>query len=142
MERHKWAADPYLRIALPVRRLGGVCCVLIRWQAGELAQQGQHCSHLECRNRRVARNALAGKDDEWLAVTPEGYFAASAKGAGPELAAVVRGLEAYRLEQFSELRRPDLVREKLAGDPDGKAKAAAVGLDLAKLIERIRVPKQ
>jgi hypothetical protein len=83
---------------------------------------------------------LVAKDGEWVTVTSEGFFVASAKGAGPDLVGVVRGLEAYRLEQFSELRRPDLVREKLAGDPDGKVKAAAVELNLAKLLERGRVP--
>jgi hypothetical protein len=82
---------------------------------------------------------LAAKDGEWLAVTPEGFFVASAKAAGADLVTVVRGLEAYRLEQFSQvLYRPDLVREKLAGDPDGKVGAAAV--DLAKLLDRGRVP--
>jgi WD40 repeat protein len=81
---------------------------------------------------------LTGKDGEWLALTPEGFFVASGNGAGSDLVSIVRGLEVYRLEQFSELRRPDLVHENLAGDPDGKVKAAAVELDLTKLIERPR----
>ena len=54
---------------------------------------------------------------------------------------VVRGLEVYSIDQFYQtLYRPDLVREKLAGDPDGKVRAAAAKLDLAKLIDSGRVP--
>jgi caspase domain-containing protein/WD40 domain-containing protein len=78
-------------------------------------------------------------DDEWLAVTPEGFFDASAKGA--EILTVVRGLEVFGIDQFYQaLYRPDLVREKLAGDPDGKVRDAAAKLDLAKLTESGRVP--
>jgi WD40 repeat protein len=77
--------------------------------------------------------------DEWLVITPEGFFDASPRGA--EMLAVVRGLEVFGIDQFyQELYRPDLVREKLAGDPDGKVKAAAAKLDLGKLVESGRVP--
>ena len=44
---------------------------------------------LETGERLVSSSALA--DDEWLAITPEGYFAASAKGAA--VLSAVRGLE-------------------------------------------------
>jgi Caspase domain/WD domain, G-beta repeat len=78
-------------------------------------------------------------EEEWLAVTPEGFFDASAKGA--EMLTVVRGLEVFGIDQFYQaLYRPDLVREKLAGDPDGKVRDAAARLDLAKLTESGRVP--
>jgi WD40 repeat protein len=78
-------------------------------------------------------------DDEWLAITPEGFFDASAKGA--EMLTVVRGLEVFGIDQFYQaLYRPDLVREKLAGDPNGKVRDAAARLDLAKLTDSGRVP--
>jgi WD40 repeat protein len=78
--------------------------------------------------------------DEWLAMTPEGFFDASAKGA--EILTVVRGLEVYGIDQlYQALYRPDLVREKLAGDPNGKVKEAAAKLDLAKLIDSGSVPQ-
>jgi hypothetical protein len=81
---------------------------------------------------------LATPEGEWLAITPEGFFAASSKGA--EMLSVVRGLEAFSIDQFYQaLYRPDLVEEKLAGDPTGKVEAAAK-LDLTKLIESGRVP--
>jgi hypothetical protein len=47
----------------------------------------------------------------------------------------------FGIDQFYQtLYRPDLVREKLAGDPDGKVREAAARLDLAKLIDSGRVP--
>jgi WD40 repeat protein len=82
---------------------------------------------------------ITANDDEWLAITPEGFFDASPKGA--EMLSVVRGLEVYSIDQFYQvLYRPDLVREKLAGDPEGKVRAAAAKLDLSKLVESGRVP--
>ena len=54
---------------------------------------------------------------------------------------VVRGVEMFGIDQFYQaLYRPDLVREKLAGDPDGKVRAAAAKLDLGKLVDSGRVP--
>ena len=72
-------------------------------------------------------------------MTPEGFFDASAKGA--EILTVVRGLEVYSIDQFYQsLYRPDLVREKLASDPNGKVKDATEKLDLAKLVESGQTP--
>ena len=73
-------------------------------------------------------------------MTPEGFFTASPDGH--KLLSIVRGLEVFSIDQFYQvLYRPDLVREKLAGDPDGKVRDAAAKLDLAKLIDSGRVPK-
>src|SRR6185312_14620389 len=48
---------------------------------------------------------------------------------------VVRGLEAYSINQFYQaLYRPDLVREKLAGDPRGLVREAAARLDLNRVL--------
>jgi WD40 repeat protein len=77
---------------------------------------------------------------EWLALTPEGFFAASAQGG--KLLSIVRGLEVFGIEQFYQaLYRPDLVNEKLAGDPLGRVKQAAANLDLNKAIVSGSAPK-
>ena len=55
---------------------------------------------------------------------------------GRRCLSIVRGLEVFSIDQFYQvLHRPDLVREKLAGDPDGKVRDAGAKLDLAKLLE-------
>jgi WD40 repeat protein/uncharacterized caspase-like protein len=73
------------------------------------------------------------ENGEWVVVTPEGFFDASPKGA--RMLSVVRGLDVYSIDQaYDSLHRPDLVREKLAGDPRGKVREAAAKLDLAKII--------
>jgi WD40 repeat protein/uncharacterized caspase-like protein len=70
---------------------------------------------------------------EWVTVTPEGFFAASANGA--DLLSIVRGLQRFAIGQaYQALYRPDLVSEKLAGDPKGLVKEAAAKLDLDKVI--------
>src|SRR5262249_56456297 len=72
-------------------------------------------------------------DGEWLRVTPEGFFDSSPNGA--QYLSVVDGLEVYLIDQFYDsLHRPDLVREKLAGDPAGKVREAAGKLDLTKAV--------
>jgi WD40 repeat protein/uncharacterized caspase-like protein len=78
-------------------------------------------------------------DNEWLAVTPEGFFTASNKGAN--YLSVVRGLEVFSIDQFYQsLYRPDLVREKLAGDPTGLVREAAEKLDLAAVLASGNAP--
>src|SRR6185312_8251704 len=72
-------------------------------------------------------SSLAFKNGDWVTITPEGFFDASPGGA--KMLNVVRGLEAYSINQvYQALYRPDLVKEKLAGDPAGKVKAAAARL--------------
>lgn len=70
---------------------------------------------------------------EWVTITPEGFFVASAHGA--ELLHVVQGFNTVGIEQvYQALYRPDLVREKLAGDPRGLVRLAAAQLDLTRVI--------
>lgn len=76
---------------------------------------------------------LHNPSGEWVTITPEGFFSASPRGA--ELLHIVRGFEATGIDQFYQsLYRPDLVREKLAGDPRGMVREAAAGLDLNKVV--------
>jgi len=73
------------------------------------------------------------QDGEWLTITPEGFFVASQKGNG--LMHIVRGFETIGIDQvYQSLYRPDLVREKLAGDPRGLVREAAAQLDLDKVV--------
>jgi WD40 repeat protein/uncharacterized caspase-like protein len=82
----------------------------------------------------------ARSDGEWITITPEGFFSSSRSGG--TLLAVVRGLEVQSIDQaYQALYRPDLVREKLAGDPDGKVKAAAAQLDLDKVMASGMAPR-
>lgn len=70
---------------------------------------------------------------EWVTITPEGFFVASAQGA--ELLHVVQGFNTIGIEQvYQALYRPDLVREKLAGDSRGLVRLAAAQLDLTRVI--------
>jgi WD40 repeat protein len=67
---------------------------------------------------------------EWLTVTPEGFFDASTEAVGTDLLSIVRGLKVITIDRhYQVLHRPDLVQAKLAGDPDGKVKAAAAELE-------------
>jgi hypothetical protein len=59
---------------------------------------------------------MGGLKDEWLSMTPAGFFDAS--DGGLEMLSVVRGLKVFSVDQFrDQLERKDLVRERLAGDP-------------------------
>ena len=70
----------------------------------------------------------------WVIVTDKGFFAASANAG--DLLSVVRGFEATSIEQmWQSLYAPDLVREYLAGDPNGEMKAASVNTDLGKVLD-------
>jgi WD40 repeat protein len=77
---------------------------------------------------------FGSSNGEWMTVTPEGFFAASAHGA--ELLSVVRGLEITTIGQVHQsLFSPDLLRDKLTGDPDDEVKEAAQVLNLDKVVD-------
>jgi hypothetical protein len=83
---------------------------------------------------------VQGPDDEWITITPEGFFVASPKGA--ELVHLVRGFQTTGIEQlYQALYRPDLVQEKLAGDPQGRVREAAAKIDLGKVIASGAAPQ-
>jgi WD40 repeat protein/uncharacterized caspase-like protein len=76
---------------------------------------------------------MSSSETDWLAITSEGYFAGTERGA--DILSVVRGLDVWSVDQFYQsLYRPDLVREKLAGDPRGLVRQAVAGLDLDKAV--------
>jgi hypothetical protein len=78
---------------------------------------------------------------DWIAITPEGFFAVA--GNRTELVSIVTGLQAYSIDQFhlDALHHPDLVREKLAGDPKGLVREAAAKLDHSKPVASVEMPK-
>ena len=82
---------------------------------------------------------IASDNGEWLTITPEGFFDASQRGA--EILSVVRGFEVYSIDQvYQALYRPDLVGEKLAGDPKGLVREAAANFDLSKVMQSGEAP--
>ena len=65
---------------------------------------------------------IASPDGEYMAFTPSGFFAASHRDT--DMLAIVRGMEVTTIGQvYQSLFNPDLVREALAGDPDGEVSA-------------------
>jgi WD40 repeat protein len=87
----------------------------------------------DANNGSTLGTTIVARNGEWITVTPEGFFSASANGA--QMLNVVRGLDVYSIALFYQsLYRPDLVREKLSGDLQGRVKEAASRLDLAKVL--------
>ena len=77
---------------------------------------------------------IGGGGGEWLVTTPAGFFAATRDVN--KLLGIVRGLEVTSIDQVHQsLFNPDLVREALAGDPNGEVKRAAEVVSLEKVIE-------
>ncbi len=60
---------------------------------------------------------LGAGPSEWLTMTPAGFFAASPKAS--DNLSIIRGLDVTTIDQvWQALFNPDLVRERLANDPD------------------------
>lgn len=101
---------------------------------GELSLLSKQAAQVIIRHKVYA-------DGSWITITPEGFFDSSSQKAAQNLS-VVRGLELYSIDQFYQaLYRPDLVREKLAGDPKGLVREAAVKLDLNKVLASGGAPR-
>jgi WD40 repeat protein len=78
--------------------------------------------------------APSGKAAEWLAITRDGFFDASAVDI--ELLSVVRGVKPTGVDQiYQSLFNPDLVREASAGDPDHEVEKAAKELNLETVLD-------
>jgi WD40 repeat protein len=77
---------------------------------------------------------IATPESDWLTITPNGFFSASRRDT--QGLAIVRGLDVISIGQMHQsLFNPDLVREALAGDPDGEVKRAAEFINLDKVID-------
>jgi WD40 repeat protein len=77
---------------------------------------------------------VAARSGGWLAITPEGFFNASA--GGTEIFSIVRGLNITTVDQVHQsLFNPDLVREVLASDPSGEVREAAKVINLEKVLD-------
>src|SRR6476619_7407070 len=84
----------------------------------------------QCRDR----TRRGGRGGEWLVTPPAGFFAGTRDVN--KLLGIVRGLEVTSIDQVHQsLFNPDLVREALAGDPNGEVKRAAAVVSLEKVIE-------
>jgi WD40 repeat protein/uncharacterized caspase-like protein len=90
--------------------------------------------------RELLVTLFRGDDGEWVMWTPEGFFTGSKKGAelvgwqinhGSDKAADYVTGEQVRKELF----RPDLVTEKIAGDPDGKVAQAVAQLNIEEILK-------
>lgn len=80
-------------------------------------------------------SSLATPAGDWLAITPEGFFAGSGSSSD-QMLSIVRGLDITTIGQVHQsLFNPDLVREALAGDPDGEVKRAAEVVNLEKVLD-------
>ena len=78
---------------------------------------------------------LLSEEKKWLAIMPDGFFATSSPADAQSLS-IVRGVNVYDVSQmFQALYAPDLVREKLSGDPDGEVKSATRALNLETVID-------
>jgi WD40 repeat protein/uncharacterized caspase-like protein len=77
---------------------------------------------------------LASPKGEWLTMAAPGFFFSSRRDS--DLLAIVRGTEATTSGQIHQsLYNPDLVREALAGDPDGEVRLAAEVINLDKVLD-------
>ncbi|MGO9546227.1 MAG: caspase family protein [Rhodomicrobium sp.] len=97
------------------------------WNAEHLSGAG------EAKSGTALATLIASASGGWLAITPAGFFSTSAGETG--MLHAVRGLEAATIGQVHQsLFNPDLVRDSLAGDPDGEVKRAAEVLNLDKVL--------
>src|SRR5262249_35121709 len=83
---------------------------------------------------------IASRDGGQLTITPQGFFTSLQSGTG--MLAIVRGFEVTTIGQVHQsLYNPDLVREALAGDPDGEVKRAAEVINLDKVLDSGPAPE-
>jgi WD40 repeat protein len=96
--------------------------------------------------RELLVTLFRGDDGEWVMWTPEGFFTGSKKGAelvrwqinqGPDKEARYVTADQLRKSFF----RPDLVVEKIAGDPTGKVKAEAARLKIDEILKQGSAPE-
>jgi WD40 repeat protein len=99
----------------------------------------------DVKTRALLATLFRGTDGEWVIWTPEGFFAGSERGAervgwhinqGSDKEA--RYVTGAQLKKF--FFRPDLVAEKIKGDPDHKVRDAAAKIDVGALLKIALAP--
>ncbi len=71
----------------------------------------------------------------WATVLPEGFLSASSPKAA-DIFSIVRGLHITKIDQvYQSLFEPDLVRDRLTGDPDGAVAKAASVMQLERVLD-------
>lgn len=71
-------------------------------------------------------------NNEWIAITPDGFFNSSHNGAA--FLSVIKGTEVLSVDNFfNALFRPDLVRQAFLGDPFGLVRQAAAESNLGQI---------
>ncbi len=86
------------------------------------------------KGNELARMVAEPDGGGWLTMTPEGFYSSSHRDT--DTLAIVRGVEATAIGQVHQsLFNPGLVREALAGDPDGEVKRAAQFVSLEKVLD-------
>ncbi len=92
------------------------------------------------RSGSLLASMIGTRDHGNLTLTPQGFF--HSDDTDTASLAVVRGLDFFGIDQFYQaLYRPDLVREALAGDPEGRVAEAAKHLNLDALIDTGNAPR-
>src|SRR5215471_6443145 len=94
----------------------------------------------DVKTRALLVTVFYGTDGEWVMWTPEGFYTSSKKGAERVGWQINRGAnKAADYVTGDQMRdaffRPDLVAAKLAGDPDGKVRAAAADINIEDIIK-------
>ncbi|MGO9460102.1 MAG: eIF2A-related protein [Rhodomicrobium sp.] len=104
---------------------------------GKTALSGSHDGTMRLWNIQSGEELaalIATRDGEYMTFTPSGFFAASHRDT--DMLAIARGMEVTTIGQvYQSLYNPDLVREALAGDPNGQVKRAAEVINLDKVLD-------
>ena len=89
---------------------------------------------------QLQASLLAARDGGWVTITPGGFYVASRRD--PDMLTMVRKFETTSVAQVADhLYRPDLVQERLKGDPELKYDGAAKYLDLGKILDSGQPPQ-
>ena len=109
-------------------------------QAGNIQYSDGTVSDWTSESGEPLATRIVAPNGEWASITRDGFFDASRNGAG--LIKIISGKEAMPADRmFQTMYRPDLVRETLAGDPQGKVRTAAARADLGYVLASGAAPR-
>ena len=120
---------------------GGVKAVAFSPDGARLLSAGQDTTAnlWNVHNGELLASIVGAGTDDWLAVTPHGFFNATRNGAN--LLAIVRNSDVISIDQMRQsLFDPDLVREAIAGDLQGDVREAAKVINLSRILDRGPAP--